>query len=72
MSVPYICPFTVELEGKVVEAVSTADALQKSLDGEAAERSALEAVAVSACEGLGAEVGPLGSSLWWRIEALYS
>ena len=57
-SVPYFCPFTTEMEGKVAEAVSTADTLQKSLDAEVTQRSALEAVVASACEGLGVEAGP--------------
>ena len=56
----------------MAEVVSAVDALQKSLDVEAAERSALEAVVASACEGLGVEVGPSGSSRRGRIEALYS
>jgi len=41
-------------------------------DAEVAERSALEVVVASACEGLGVEAGPSGSSLRGRIEALYS
>ena len=49
---------------------STAEALQKSLDAEASDRSALEAVVTSACEGLG--VSASGSSLRSRVEALYS
>jgi len=70
--VPYFSPFTKELEGKVAEAVSVADALWNSLDAEAAKRSALEAVVASACEGLRVEAGPPGSSLRGRVEALYS
>jgi len=58
------------LERKVVETTSTTEALQKSLDTEASDRSALEAVVTSACEGLGVSVS--GSSLWSRVEALYS
>jgi len=58
------------LERKVVEMTSTAEALQKSLDVEASNRSALEAVVTSACEGLG--VSASGSSLRSRVEALYS
>jgi len=58
------------LEVKVVEMASTAEALQKSLDAEASDRSVLEAVVTSACEGLG--VSASGSSLRSRIEALYS
>jgi len=41
--------FSTELEKKVAEAASAADALQKSLDAEVADRSALEAVVASAC-----------------------
>ena len=58
------------MERKAVEATSTAEALQKSLDAEASDRSALEAVVTSACEGLGVSVS--GSSLRSRVEALYS
>ena len=58
------------LETRVAEATSTAEALQKSLDAEASDRSALAAVVASACEGLGAPVS--GSSLRSRVEALYS
>ena len=54
----------------MVETASTAEALQKSLDAEASDRSALEAVVTSACEGLG--VSASGSSLRSRVEALYS
>jgi len=54
----------------VVEATSTAEALQKSLDAEASDRSALEAVVTSACDGLG--VSASGSSLRSRVEAFYS
>ena len=54
----------------MVETTSTAEALQKSLDAEASDRSALEAVVTSACEGLG--VSASGSSLRSRVEALYS
>ena len=71
-SVPYFSPFIAELEGKVADAVSVAAALQKCLDVEVAERSALEVVVASACEGLGVEAGPSGSSLRGRVEALYS
>jgi len=60
------------LEGKVAEAVSMANTLQKSLDAEATERLALEAVVTSACEGLRVEAGLSGSSLWGCIEVLYS
>jgi len=59
-----------ELERKVVEASFAAKALKKSLDAEVLERSALEDVVASACEGLGVEAGTLGSSLRSRIEAL--
>jgi len=55
--------FSIELEKNVAEVASTADALQKSLDAEAADRSALEAMVTSACEGLGVSVGVSGSSL---------
>ena len=64
--------FLTELEKKMAEAASAADALQKSLDAEVADRSALEAVVTSACEGLGVSAGESGSSLRSRIEALYS
>jgi ElaB/YqjD/DUF883 family membrane-anchored ribosome-binding protein len=64
--------FSTELEKKMAEAASTADALQKSLDAEVADRSALEAVVASVCEGLGVSAGESGSSLRSRIEALYS
>ena len=56
----------------MAEAVSAADTLYKSLDAEVAERSALQAVVASACEGLGVEAGTSGSFLRGRIEALYS
>jgi len=49
--------FSTELEKKVAEAASAANALQKSLDAEVADRSALEAVVTSACEGLGVSAG---------------
>jgi len=58
------------LERKAVETSSAAEALQRSLDAKASDRSALEAVVTSACEGLG--VSASGSSLRSRIEALYS
>ena len=64
--------FSTELEKKMAEAASAADALQKSLDAEVTDRSALEAVAASACEGLGVSADEPGSSLWGRVEALYS
>ena len=54
----------------MVETTSAAEALQKSLDAEASDRSALEAAVTSACEGLG--VSASGSSLRSRVEALYS
>ena len=56
----------------MAEAVSASDALRKSLEDEAVERSALEAIVASACEGLGIEAGPSGSSLRGCIEALSS
>lgn len=59
-----------ELETRAAEAASTAEALQKSLDTEASDRSALATVVASACEGLGAPVS--GSSLRSQVEALYS
>jgi len=62
--------FSTELERKVVEATSTAEALQGSLDAEVSDRSALEAVVTSACEGLG--VPASGSSLRSQVKALYS
>ena len=64
--------FSTELEKKVAEAASAADALQKSLDAEVADRSALGAVVASACEGLRVSAGASGSSLRSRVEALYS
>ena len=54
----------------MVETSSAAEALQRSLDAETSDRSALEAVVTSACEGLG--VPASGSSLRSRVEALYS
>ena len=56
----------------MAEAASTADALKKSLDAEVADRSALEAVVASACEGLGDAVSASRSSLRSCVEALYS
>ena len=56
----------------MAEAASAADALQKYLDAEVADRSALEAMVASVCEGLGVSVGVAGTSLRSRIEALYS
>ena len=47
----------------MAEAASAADALKKSLDAEVADRSALEAVVTSACEGLGVAASAPGSSL---------
>ena len=64
--------FFTELEKKVAEEASAADALKKSLDAEVADRSVLEAVVASACEGLGVAASAPGSSLWSRVEALYS
>ena len=64
--------FSTELEKKVAEAASTANALQKSLDAEVADRSALEVVVASACEGLRVSAGASGSSLRSRVEALHS
>jgi len=54
----------------MAEAAFATEALQMSLDAEVTDRSALEAVVTSACEGLG--VSASGSSLRSRIEALYS
>jgi len=54
----------------MAEATSAAEALQRSLDAEVANRSALEAVVTSACEGLG--VLASGSSPQSQVEALYS
>jgi len=54
----------------MAEATSVAETLQRSLDAEVANRSALEAVVTTACEGLG--VPASGSSLRSRVEALYS
>ena len=53
----------------MVEATSATEVLQRSLDAEVSDRSALEAVVTSACEGLG--VTASGSSLRSRVEALY-
>ena len=64
--------FIAKLEGKVAETVSAAEALQKTLNHEATERSALEGVVASAYEGLGVEANPSGSSLRRRVDALYS
>ena len=61
-----------ELEKKVAEATSAADALRKSLDAEVSERSALEAVVASVCERLGVEASASVSSLQSRVGALYS
>jgi len=55
--------FSAELEKKMAEEASAADALQKSLDAEVVDRSALEAVVASTCEGLGVSAGESGSSL---------
>ena len=55
--------FSTELDKKVAEAASAADALKKSLDAEAADRSVLEVVVASACEGLGVAASAPGSSL---------
>jgi len=52
--------------------IPNTDALQKSLDVEVADHSALEAVVASACEGLVVSVGASGSSLQGHVEALYS
>ena len=54
----------------MVKATSAAEALQRSHDAEVSDRSALEAVVTSACEGLG--VTASGSLLRSRVEALYS
>ena len=54
----------------MVEATSAAEAKQRSLNAEVSDRSALEAMVTSACEGHG--VPASGSSLWSRVEALYS
>jgi len=61
--------FSTDSERKVAEATSTAETLQRTLDAEASDRSALEAVVTSACEGLG--VSASGSSLRSWVEALY-
>jgi len=45
----------------MAEAISTTDALQRSLDAEVTDRLALEAAVTSACEGLG--VSTSGASL---------
>ena len=68
----YLYLLTAELEGKVAEAVSTADTLRKFLDTKVEECSALEAVVTSVCVGLGVDAGQSGSTLWGCIEALYS
>jgi len=54
----------------MAEAASAAEALQRSLNAEVTDRSALEAVVTLACEGLG--VPASGSSLRSRVEAFYS
>jgi len=54
----------------MADATSAAEALQRSLDAEVTDHSALEAVVTSAYEGLG--VSTSGSSLRSRVEALYS
>jgi hypothetical protein len=64
--------FLIELEKKMAEAATAADALQKSLDAEVTDRSAQEVVVTSACEGLGVSAGESRSSLQSRTEALYS
>jgi len=64
--------FSTELEKKVADVASAAVALQKSLDTEVMDRSDLEAVVTSACEGLRVSASVSGSSLRSRIEALYS
>ena len=45
--------FSTESEKIMAEATSAADALQRSFDAEVADRSTLEAVVTSVCEGLG-------------------
>ena len=64
--------FFTELEKKVAEEASAADALKKSLDAEVVDCSALEAVVASVCEVLGVAVSGPGPSLQSRVEALYS
>ena len=64
--------FSTESEKRMAEAASAAEALQRSLDAEVANRSALEAVVSSACEGIRVSAGEPGSSLRSRVEALYS
>ena len=54
----------------MAEATSVVEALQRSLNAEVANHSALEAVVTSACEGLG--VSASGSLLRSRVEAFYS
>ena len=54
----------------MVDATSAAEALQRSLDAEVSNRSALEAMVTSSCEGLG--VPASWSSLRSRVEAFYS
>ena len=56
----------------MVEATFAGDTPKHSLDAVVSERSALEAMVASACEGLGVDPGASGSSLWSRVEALYS
>ena len=55
--------FSTELEKKMAEAASAADALQRSLDAEVVDRLALESVVTSACEGFGVSAAESGSSL---------
>ena len=63
LTLVFLFCFPSELEKNVAEAASAADALQKSLDAELVDHSALEAVVASSCEGLGVSAGALGSSL---------
>jgi len=70
----FVLPFSflTELEKKLAKAASAADALKKSFDVEVADRSALDAVVASACEGREVAASALGSSLESCVEALYS
>lgn len=64
--------FVVELEKKVTEGTSTAEALYKALDAEATEHSTLQAIVTSVCDALEVGDSHSRSSLHSRVEALYT
>lgn len=64
--------FVVELEKKVTEGTSTAEALCKALDAEVTEHSALQAVVTLVCDALEVGDSHSRSSLHSRMEALYT